>query len=169
MNTEMGEYIVGAWLQVIAECDVVDYNVRPPGGGMEGLGELDVVGLNFKTDTIYFCEVTTHIRGLLYKNNAESVARVRRKHERQKAYAARYSDNFKNHRFMFWSPYVPRGALTHGLSEIEGLELIINGAYASRVAALRVEAARTTHDARNPVFRLLQILEHMKDWPVEPS
>ena len=165
----MGEYIVGAWLQVIAGCDVVDYNVRPPGGGLQGLGELDVVGLNFKTDTIYFCEVTTHIRGLLYKDNAETVARIKRKHARQKQYAERYSDNFNNHRFMFWSPYVPRGAVTSGLSQIEGLELVINGVYKSRVDALRAEAAHTTHDARNPVFRLLQILEHMKDWTVDPS
>lgn len=71
MLTDIGEYFVGAYLQLCEECDVVDYNVRPPGGGLAGLGELDVLGFNFKTDSVFLCEVTTHIRGLLYKNNKE--------------------------------------------------------------------------------------------------
>ena len=45
MLTDVGEYLVGAYLQLFENCDFVDYNVRPPGGGMKGLGELDVVGL----------------------------------------------------------------------------------------------------------------------------
>ena len=45
MPTEMGEYLVGAYLKIIKECDFVDYNVRQPGGGLEGLNELDVIGL----------------------------------------------------------------------------------------------------------------------------
>lgn len=166
MLTDMGEFIVGAYLQVIEKCDVVDYNVRPPGGGLKGLGELDVVGLNFSTDTIHFCEVTTHIRGLLYINNAETVARIGRKFERQKAYAQRYSDNFTNHRFSFWSPYVPRGAVTDGLKKLQGLDLVINGEYKSKIEQLRKRAETDTHDARNPFFRMLQILENLKDWPV---
>ena len=32
-----GEYIVGAYLKLKLDCDFVDYNVRPPGGGLEGL------------------------------------------------------------------------------------------------------------------------------------
>ena len=31
-----------------------------------------VIALNFDTNTAYLCEVTTHIRGLLYKNNQET-------------------------------------------------------------------------------------------------
>ena len=65
MLTDVGEYFVGAYLQLGEGCDFVDYNVRPPGGGLKGLEELDVVGLNFKTRTAFLCEVTTHIRGLL--------------------------------------------------------------------------------------------------------
>jgi len=164
--TDIGEFIVGAYLQIECGCEVVDYNVRPPGGGLEGLGELDVVGLNFSTDTIYFCEVTTHVRGLLYKNNAETVARIGRKHQRQLSYAKRYNDNFKNHKFSFWSPYVPRGAVTKGLKDIDGLELVINGEYKKRIEQLRKRAQSETHDARNPFFRMLQITENMKDWPV---
>ena len=60
MLTDIGEYIVGTYLQLIEECDFIDYNVRPPGGGLKGLSELDVVGLNLHTSTAYLCEVITH-------------------------------------------------------------------------------------------------------------
>ena len=33
------EYVVGAYLKLEEECDFVDFNVRPPGGGLKGLGE----------------------------------------------------------------------------------------------------------------------------------
>jgi len=51
MATEMGEYAVGAYLALVEHCDVVSYNVRRPGGKSEGLNELDVVGLEFKSKT----------------------------------------------------------------------------------------------------------------------
>ncbi len=162
MLTDVGEFIVGAHLQLIEECDFIDYNVRPPGGGLKGLGELDVVGLNFKTNTAYLCEVTTHIRGVLYKNNQETINRIKKKHERQIEYANKYLKNFKNHRFMFWSPVVPIGYITDHLQEIEGLELVINGEYKKRIEQLRLLARNTTHDARNPFFRMLQIIEHLR-------
>ncbi len=65
MITKMGEYIVGAYLKIIKECDFVDHNVRKIEGGMAGLEEFDVLGLDSSRRTIYLCEVTTHIR-LLY-------------------------------------------------------------------------------------------------------
>ncbi|MDD5659927.1 MAG: hypothetical protein PHR39_07990 [Actinomycetota bacterium] len=40
IKTDIGEYIVGAYLKVIKKCDFIDYNARPPGGGLEGLNEL---------------------------------------------------------------------------------------------------------------------------------
>jgi hypothetical protein len=160
--TDVGEYIVGAYLQLIEECDFVDYNVRPPGGGLKGLGELDVVGLNFGKSTAFICEVTTHIRGVLYKNNSETVARVRRKLVRQKEFADDRLKNFQNLRFMFWSPVVPVGFVTQGLAEIDGLEVVINGEYKRRVEQLVKLAKRATHDAKNPFFRMLQIMGHMR-------
>lgn len=163
MLTDIGEFIVGAHLQLIEECDFIDYNVRPPGGGLKGLGELDVVGLNFNSNTAYLCEVTTHIRGLLYKNNQETISRIKKKHERQKEYAKKYLTNFKNHKFMFWSPVVPVGYITEHLKGIENLESIINGEYKKRIEQLRLLAKNTTHDARNPFFRMLQIMEHMRE------
>ena len=62
IKTDIGEYIVGAYLKITKKCDFVDYNVRPPGGGLEGLNELDVVELDFKNEIAYLCEVTTQER-----------------------------------------------------------------------------------------------------------
>ncbi|BBB97672.1 hypothetical protein M2192_008774 [Bradyrhizobium elkanii USDA 61] len=47
MPTEMGEYLVGAYLKLVLGCSVVDYNARPQGGGLQALGELDVIGFDF--------------------------------------------------------------------------------------------------------------------------
>ena len=86
-----------------------------------------------------------------------------RKHNRQKEFADERLRNFRNHRFMFWSPVVPVGYITDGLGQIEELELVINGEYRKRIEQLRSLAKKTTHDARNPFFRILQILEHMRE------
>lgn len=162
MLTDIGEYLVGAYLQLVDECDFVQYNVRPPHGGLEGLNELDVVGFNFESNTAYLCEVTTHIRGLLYVSNSETVERIKTKHERQKAYAAQYLTKFDRHIFQFWSPIVRNGYVTTELAKLSDLELVINETYTKRVKELQALAKTYTHDARNPVFRLLQILEHLR-------
>jgi len=96
MLTNIGEYIVGAYLKLKLGCDFVDYNVRPPGGGLEGLHELDVIGLDFKNSIAYLCEVTTHIRGTLYRDNRTTVERVKKKHERQKEYGHRFKSGNSN-------------------------------------------------------------------------
>lgn len=162
MLTDIGEYFVGACLQLCEECDVVDYNVRPPGGGLAGLGELDVLGFNFKTDSVFLCEVTTHVRGLLYKTKEETVERIAKKHQRQKEYAEKFLSNFETVHHQFWSPVVPKGYITENLANIESMELIINAEYKRRVEQLQAKAATETHDARNPIFRVLQILAHLR-------
>ncbi len=162
MLTDVGEYIVGAYLRLKLNCDFVDYNVRPPGGGLEGLEELDVLGLDFRNMRGYLCEVTTHIRGLLYSDNATTIKRVTEKYQRQQRYAKTHLSQFVEPHFMFWSPVVPRGYLTEHLEQITGMELIINGEYKRRIEELRQEAGRVTYDARNPFFRMLQILEHLR-------
>lgn len=163
MLTDIGEYFVGAYLQLVDHCDFVDYNIRPPGGGLQGLEELDVVGLNFKDCIAIVCEVTTHIRGLLYKNNKETVSRIEKKHKRQVIYAKKYLRTFKEVRFQFWSPVVPKGYLTENLAKISSLELVVNGEYKSRVRELEKLASSMTHDARNPVFRMMQIMGHLRE------
>jgi hypothetical protein len=163
LTTEIGEYIVGAYLKLILNCDFVDYNVCPPGGGLKGLEELDVLGLDFKIHAAYLCEVTTHITGLLYVNYSTTLERIQKKYERQKSYAHDYLDDFPTKHFMFWSPVVPEGVLTEGLNNIVGLELVINGNYKQSIDKLRELAKVTSHDTKNPFFRVLQILEHLRD------
>jgi len=161
-NTNVGEFFVGAFLKLILKCDFIDYNARPPGGGLKGLEELDVVGLDFKSGTAYLCEVTTHIRGVLYKNKYETVDRIRRKHTRQKQYAKKYLANFPNRHFMFWSPVVRGDYIIGNLKKLRGLDLVINEDYTACMNILIEEAGSTTSDSGNPYFRILQILEHLK-------
>ncbi|QQR54586.1 hypothetical protein IPG41_05335 [Candidatus Peregrinibacteria bacterium] len=163
MKTDIGEYIVGAYLKLVEECDVIDYNVRPTGGGIKGLGELDVIGMNFKTNTVFICEVTTHLNGVDYGNgNAGTVKKIQDKHQRQKEYAEEFLSHFKNKRFMFWSPRVPNGAITSELKQIQSLELVINGIYTEKITAMRKLARISTSDHGNVFFRTLQILEHLR-------
>ena len=160
MPTEMGEYIVGAYLKLILECDVVDYNARPPGGGLAGLGELDVIGLSFGRSEAYLCEVTTHLDGLLIGSGVGTIRKITDKFQRQRTYASTYLPKFKPH-FMFWSPVV-RSGLVPLLAEIDGLDLFVNERYADAVGALQDKASKVTSDANNPAFRMLQILTHMR-------
>lgn len=157
-----GELLVGAYLKVIERCDIVTYNVRPPGGGLPGLEELDVVGLHFGAHTAYLCEVTTHLQGMVYKDNPTTLKRVRKKYKRQRTYARNHLSTFEKMRFMFWSPVVPVGYLTENFSKIDGLEFIINKEYTRRVCELQIEAKKRNNDEGNDVFRLLQILAHLK-------
>ena len=162
MNTEMGEYAVGAYLKEVLACDFVDYNVRLPGGGLEGLGEIDVVGLTFEDQTPFLCEVTTHLEGLQYGTYKTTILRIKKKFAHQKSFAQKRLTHFKNINFMFWSPVVPEGVLTRNLAEIDGLQLVINGAYTDKVGELEQEAKNTTRDTGNPFFRVLQLLAHLR-------
>jgi len=162
MKTDIGEYIVGAYLKIIKDCDFVHYNVRLPGGGLEGLNELNVVGLDFKNKIAYLCEVNTHIRGLLYKDNKTTVKRIKTKYERQKEYAEKQLPDFPNQYFIFWSPVVPKGYITSELEKIDGLKLVINEKYTQYIDELRKKAKELTNDVGNPFFRMLQILEHLR-------
>ncbi len=116
----------------------------------------------FKSRTAYICEVTTHLRGVQYKNNQESVNRITKKYRRQREYAKRYLGDFPSSVFMFWSPRVPKGYITEHLERLQGLDLIINQEYSRRIDELRAMAKETTQDTGDPSFRILQILEHLR-------
>jgi hypothetical protein len=162
MSTEIGEYIVGAYLKIIKDCDFIDYNVRRIEGGIKGLDEIDVIGLQFMKKTAYLCEVTTHIRGLLIVDNKNTVDKIRKKYENLRDYAKEYLVDFPKRHFMFWSPIVSEGYITEGLKKITGLEVIINKNYTKCIDELRAQARIMSNDAGNPFFRTLQILERLK-------
>lgn len=157
MNTDIGEYIVGAYLQYIKGCDYIIYNARPPGGKLEGLGELDVIGLDFKTQTAYLCEVTTWIQ-----SQSLDVERLEKKFERQKNYAKKNLKAFPKKVYMFWSPYVPIGKTTDVLKRIPELKLVINKQYTDCFDELRDYAKKESFQTSNPAFRMLQIEEHLR-------
>lgn len=157
----MGEYVVGAWLRVVAGCDFVNYNVRPTATGLEGLAEFDVTAQDLKTNTVYLCEVVTHIGGINYGGYDRTIQKIAEKHGRQQEFAARYLTSFSP-KYMFWAPRVPVGYLTEKLSELTNLELIINEEYTRHILEIREEARKTKKDIGNPFFRALQIMEHMR-------
>lgn len=161
MNTEMGEYIVGAFLKLVKGCDFIDYNVRRPGGGLAGLNEIDVLGLDFKNTTVYLCEVTTHLDGLLYKDKMTTINTIKRKCDNLHDYAKAYLSDFPQHHYMFWSPVVAR-SVAQELEQINGFELVINDHYSACVRELQELATKVTHDTGNPVFRVFQILGHLR-------
>lgn len=162
MNTEMGEYIVGACLKLLKECDFIDYNVRRPGGHMAGLNEIDVIGLDFKSKTAYLCEVATHLEGLNYGSSAQStVERINKKYHKLREYATDRLLDFPNRHFMFWSPVV-RGSVESELRKVKGLELVINKDYATYIRELQDRARNESHQTGNPAFRVFQILGHLR-------
>mgnify|MGYP000907697773 CR=1 FL=1 len=162
MAVEMGEYVVGAYLRLVEECDVVDYNVRPIASGREGQSEIDAVGLRFKDGTAFLCEVATHLDGLNYGSYDATVGRIREKFLRQQRYAKSYLRSFAHPIFMLWAPWVPMGTLTERLAKLNGLELVINGDYTSQIEQLESHARTTTKDFGNPFFRALQIVNHLR-------
>jgi Holliday junction resolvase-like predicted endonuclease len=164
MNTEMGEFLVGAWLKEVRKCDFIQYNARLPEGHLPGLGEVDVIGLDLRNKIAYLCEVTTHLRGVLYGTYQKTLEKIQAKFERDKEFATKMLKDFPNRRYMLWSPNVPKGKLTSRLTELErkGIELVVNKNYARRIGELTKMAREKVNDTGNPAFRLLQILEHLR-------
>lgn len=160
MPTEIGEFAVGAYLREILKVDFVNYNVRPPGGGLRGLNEIDVLGMDLKKRIAYLCEVTTHIRGIQYGTYQETIARIKKKYAGLKSYAIDYLANFKPE-FMLWSPVVPTG-IEKALKLLDGLTLVINTDYACCINKLRERAAKDASMTDNPFYRTLQILARLK-------
>jgi len=83
----MGEYLVGAYLELVKGCEIISYNVRSHEKGLKGLVELDFVGLNLKQNTAFLCEVVTHLGGLIYGGREETIRRIFKKYEKQRTYA----------------------------------------------------------------------------------
>lgn len=163
-NASAGELLVGAYLKVVGDCEAVSYNHRSE--DMNPQREVDVLGFGSQGD-IYIVETATHLKGLGYNNPVENCRKKFRHHEE---YATEAFDGSPLH-FQFWSPYVPEGKLTQGLTEFteafehdtgRELELVLNDDYTQRMEKLRREAARSTAKEGEVGFRVLQILEHMR-------
>ena len=160
---EPAELIVGAFLQHVFGCEIIQYNVRLAGGGLPGLSEFDVLGINLQQRKAWLCEVATHLGGLNYgKGNQDTVSKIQKKLQSQRTYAATTLGEF-GVTHMFWSPVVPEGQLTSELRAINDIDLRINGEFKSAVGQLRNLARESAHDMKNVFMRFLQIMERLKD------
>jgi len=163
MTAEMGEYLVGAYLELFEGCEIISYNVRSRDKGIKGMGELDVVGLNLNENTAFLCEVVTHLGGLLYGGGREeTIRRLFKKYDNQKKYAKKNLGNFSNIHFQLWSPAVSKKYID-SLGKKRGLKLVVNQDYSRCINQLRDAAKRSTKNTGNPAYRVLQILEHMRE------
>jgi len=192
VNTHWGELLVGAYHQRVTGAEVVSYNNRSDEQGDQM--EADVIAVN--TDrksghqTVYVCEVVTHLDGDLYSGPPDgdewaeyadngayqaSLETLWRKFNDDLQYADDTFPNADEFAFEFWAPVVTGwsrgGALIDGLEVLssrfesendEQLEIIINQDYTTRIDKLKTKAQGDTSDYGAPAFRFLQILENLK-------
>ncbi|WP_338738561.1 hypothetical protein [Haloplanus salilacus] len=183
----LGEQMVGAYLRLINGCDLISYNQRSREEGQQV--ELDVLGVKstHRRQSIYACEVVTHLNGSLYSGTPDeeswwsefgndsyqhSLERLWHKFNADYDLLTEGFDEDDEFHLQFWSPYVSQGYLTDGLAELqqqfdqehdEQIELVINGDYADCIDELRQKASETTKRYNDTAFRFLQILEHLRD------
>ena len=188
---ESGELLVGSYLRLVKECELVMYNQRSQ--KRDDQIEIDVIGVDSTEEgerVVYTCEAVTHIGGLHYTGTPDTnrwaeygnddyqhtLERLWRKFNSDKGYVTDLFDG-DDYSFVFqlWSPVVPGNRdekyLLTGLYDMADefedetgaeLELVINEKYTERIEALREKAEQTEKDHGELGFRILQILEHLR-------
>jgi hypothetical protein len=184
-QAQPGEQLVGAYLRVIEQCDLVTYNQRSMERGDQM--ELDVLGVKATPEgqRIFACEVITHLDGQLYSGSPDtddwddygndsyqySLERITEKFERIAAYLQGVFDDLELAEIQLWAPYVSEGYQTEGLAEVAKqieadhgitVRLVLNDTYTERINELRDVAGSSTKDYSETGFRYLQILEGMR-------
>ena len=173
MTANLGEEIVAAYLQYIKGCEFIQRNLYTP----DVQGEIDVVGIDLETKTIYVCEVAIHLAtGLNYVPS--NVTKLTEKFSKDIEYANKYFPDYTR-QFMLWSPIVRKsrdGAKLNQMIDVEAitaniqakygvpLECIINEKFAGCLAELREYARNETKELKSPVLRLMQIEESLKKY-----
>lgn len=166
MAEDVGESLVGSYLRYVEGCEFVLFNTYLPGIQ----GELDVIGIRLgEPRDVYFAEVTTHLDGMTYGGNAQTVAKIKSKLVRAQDFARdRFPDD--HHHFSVWSPRVAVGSVTHAFDELvrefndrgDDLSFVINVEYGDRIQRL-IDVARANKRATSdPAFRLLQVLSRVR-------
>ena len=191
IQAQPGELMVGAYHRLITGCELVSYNQRSREQGNQM--ELDVLAIHSEDgqQTVYACEVITHIQGMLYvgtptterwedfgnENYQWTLERIWKKFEADFEYVSDVFDSADRYVFQLWSPVVPEGHRTNGLerlgpeleAELSGrldgecnVELIYNERYTDRINLLRERAGGDAGGSGNIAFRFLQIMEHLR-------
>jgi len=175
VTLNIGEEIVAAYLQYIKGCEFIQQNLYTP----DVQGEIDVVGIDLETKTVYVCEVAVHlITGLQYTkgNRPNNVDKITEKFSKDIEYTEKYFPEYTKH-FMLWSPIVKASGVKakHSqMADIEeiraniqanygvSLEPIINEKFASCLEELRAFARHSTKELKSPVLRYMQVEEYLK-------
>jgi hypothetical protein len=170
MTENLGEEIVAAYLQYIKRCEFIQRNLYTA----DAQGEIDVVGIDLESKTLYVCEVAVHlITGLQYTKGSHpnNVQKLTDKFGKDIEYANRFFPDYTKH-FMLWSPIVktPAGPAKHSqMADIEtvkacieekygvSLECIINDAFAGCLSEMRTYAGSVSEELKSPVLRFMQI------------
>lgn len=163
---DIGEDLVGAYLNRVVGCSVVQFNVRT----LVRQAEIDVVGLKINANQIsdvWLCEVSTHTGGLGgYKGNA--AGKIAAKIASVKAYASSTYPGVRQN-IEVWSPKVTPGMMSKlgvALVDHPDVTVICNHEYAQRVRELAALARTQTAYSDSPSFRLLQILSRLPSSPL---
>jgi hypothetical protein len=155
---EIGESLVGAYLEHIRECQVVVYNTHLS----DEQGELDVIGiktLSTGKQEIWLVEAATHILGLDYGGQAKSVKKIQAKRDRALKFAQQLFKGATLH-FEIWSPIVSSG-IVDKLNKLS-IVLVANAEYTDRVNELALHASKSTKTTGNDTYRTLQLLTHLR-------
>lgn len=180
-SQNVGEELVGAYLQTVKGCEFVSYNLHT----RDTQGEIDVVAINMKARTVYLCEVAIHlVTGLQYVSGGQpdNVRRLVSKFSKDVDYAKKYFRGYKKV-FMLWSPIVvdTRPGSKHNqrkdVDEIKkqlrkrkgiDLQVIINEDFRACLGELKKVAREETREFKSPVMRLLQIEAKLNDHLTTP-
>jgi hypothetical protein len=175
MTTNVGEEIVAAYLEYIKGCEFIQQNLYTP----DVQGEIDVVGIDLESKTIYVCEVAIHlITGLQYVKDSQpnNVNKLTEKFSRDIEYTNKYFPDYSKY-FMLWSPIVRVAGEKARFSQMADidritaniqakygvtLECIINERFANCLAELREYACSETKELKSPVLRFMQVEEYLK-------
>jgi hypothetical protein len=171
----LGEELVAAYLENIKGCEFIQQNLYTP----DVQGEIDVVGIDLETKSIYVCEVAIHLTtGLRYVKNRQpnNVEKLTEKFSKDIEYANKYFPEYEKH-FMLWSPIVKNSKETSKHNQIKDLEeiqqnlsqkyganieFIVNDKFLNCLNELRAFAKKETKELKSPVLRLMQVEEYLK-------
>jgi hypothetical protein len=174
----LGEEIVGEWLQIEQHCEFVQYNLQT----RDIQGEIDVLGINIERHAIYICEVAIHLpTGLQYVDpktkKVDNVGRFLKKFNKNIDYAEKYFSDYTKV-YMLWSPIVKNQGVKAKHNQIKDVEeiknrlqldreielqIVINERFKECLDCLRKHAAKKTEELKSPVLRYLQIEEYLNE------
>jgi Holliday junction resolvase-like predicted endonuclease len=170
----IGEQLVSSYLQHIRECEFIQTNLYT----VDTQGEIDVIGINLKKNTVYIAEVAVHLTtGLQYVKDKRpnNIQKLTEKFARDIKYAETYFPTYERH-FMLWSPIVKGGQKGSQYNQLDhireigsniksefnvDIEFVINEKFLDCLKEMRSFAKSKTADIKCPVMRLLQIEEYL--------